>query len=114
MFTAICHCRHCQKQSGSAFSVNIGVSAELLSIEGDVATFQDRGESGGVLKRQFCSNCGSPLFSIGEGAPGVVFVKAGTLDDTSKLSPKMEIWTDHQQPWVKLDLAAVRVARQPS
>lgn len=61
----------------------------------------------------FCPKSGSALFSVGEGAPGMVFVKAGTLDDTRTLAPHMEFWTDSAQSWVKLDSRAKRFARQP-
>lgn len=113
-FTALCHCTHCQKQSGSAFSIIVGVPSGALSVQGEIATYEDRGDSGAVLKRQFCPKCGSPLFSVGEGAPAVTFVKAGTLDDCRALSPQIELWTKSEQPWLKLELAAKRFARQPA
>lgn len=113
-FTGICHCTHCQKQSGSAFSIIIGVRASALSVEGELSTYEDRAESGKGLKRQFCPNCGSPLFSIGEGTPGIVYVKAGTLDDTDSLSPNVELWTDSEQSWLKLDVETTRFERQPA
>lgn len=113
LFTALCHCTHCQKQSGSAFSIIVAVGDGALSVEGKPEAYADRSDNGRAVTREFCSNCGSALFSIGDGAPGVVFVKAGTLDDTTMLAPQMELWTDSAQPWVKLDLHAKRFARQP-
>ena len=96
----VCHCSHCQKQSGSAFSTIIGVPEGQVEIEGAPASYEDRGESGKRVERQFCGTCGSPLFSLVEVAPGMVWVKAGTLDDPKGFAPRMHLWTRSKQDWV--------------
>jgi hypothetical protein len=113
MFTALCHCSHCQKQSGSAFSIVLGVPADALTIEGTPGNYADQSEAGLPVNREFCTTCGSPLFTIGEGAPGVVFIKGGTLDDTGALQPRMELWTQSAQPWLKLDVPLKSFPQQP-
>ncbi|WP_114521652.1 GFA family protein [Altererythrobacter sp. ZODW24] len=99
---AVCHCTHCQKQSGTAFSALIGVAESNLTVEGTPKNYADKGESGGSVTRQFCANCGSPLFSLVESAPGMVFVKAGTLDDPSGFAPSIHFWGKSKQLWVEL------------
>jgi hypothetical protein len=103
--TAVCHCTHCQKQTGTAFSIIVGVPRDALQIEGDsLATFTTVGtDTGKDTARQFCRECGSPIASIGEALPQLAFIKAGTLDDTSWLEPQMHVWSDSAQPWVPLD-----------
>jgi hypothetical protein len=91
LLTLICHCTHCQKQSGAAFSVNVVVPRAALSIEGEPKTFEDRGASGRPVHRRFCPDCGSPVVSELDARPGVAFIKAGTLDDTGWLRPTAEI-----------------------
>ena len=109
---AVCHCKNCQRQAGSGWSMIMGVPAAALSVIGEVKTFEDHGESGGAVLRQFCPNCGSPLFSRVSAAPDLVFIKAGTLDDTSAFTPQMQFWTDSKQHWV--EIAGVSgVARNP-
>jgi hypothetical protein len=105
---AICHCSHCQKQAGSAFSTIVGVPEAALTITAGAPTsYLDHGESGKAVERQFCETCGSPLFSIVEGAPGMTFVKSGTLDDSSFFQPTMQFWTRSKQNWVDIgDVAA--------
>lgn len=98
-----CHCKNCQRQSGSAFSTIIGVPQDALTIEGEFRTYDDRGESGEAVLRDFCPNCGSPLFSRVAVAPGLIFIKAGTLDDTGNFEPAMHLWTRSKQHWVDLD-----------
>ena len=109
---AVCHCKNCQCQAGSGWSMIMGVPAAALAITGEVKTYQDHGESGGDVLRQFCPTCGSPLFSRVSAAPDLVFIKAGTLDDTSQFTPQMQLWTDSKQHWV--DIAGVPgFPRQP-
>ena len=100
MFTAICHCKNCQRQSGAAYSVNLGVPSQAFNLSGQLKTFVDTGESGGEVMRRFCANCGSPLISEVASAPAMVILKAGTLDDTSSVKPGVEVWCASRQPWV--------------
>ena len=109
---AVCHCKNCQRQAGSGWSMIMGVPAAALSVIGEVKTFEDHGESGGAVLRQFCPNCGSPLFSRVSAAPDLVFIKAGTLDDTSAFTPQMQFWTDSKQHWVEI-AGVPGVARNP-
>lgn len=98
----VCHCSHCQKQSGSAFSTIISVPQGALTVTGEPRTYHDAGESGKAVERIFCSKCGSPLISKVEVAPGMAFIKAGTLDDTSGFTPAVHIWAKSKQCWVDI------------
>jgi len=97
----LCHCTHCQKVSGSAFSTNATVADSDIEVEGEMASYADVGESGHVLNRCFCPRCGSSIASRPEGRP-VWVLKVGTLDDHSSLQAAgLEIWKRSRQPWVK-------------
>jgi hypothetical protein len=104
MAVAVCHCEHCQRQSGGPFSTNVVVAPDQLSITGNIATYEDRGRSGDdvYVLRKFCANCGSPIVSELTGRPEIVAVKAGTLDDRSDIQPGVQIWCEEKQPWVDL------------
>lgn len=103
-FTAVCHCSHCQKQTGTSFSILVGVSKDSFSVSGKtLSIFHDTSDSGNPVERHFCSNCGSPIFTSIEAMPETVFIKAGTLDDRSWLKPQMNIWCSSAQPWVEID-----------
>lgn len=99
----VCHCTHCQKASGSAFSTNLVMQRADIELSGDLAAYDDKADSGNILKRSFCPNCGSSIMSESSGRPGAAVLKAGTLDDPSGVKPGMEIWTRSAQPWVKLE-----------
>jgi hypothetical protein len=112
--TAVCHCDHCQRQSGSAFSVNLIVHESQMAVSGDLSTFEDRGEHGDAVYvyRRFCGQCGTPIFSAMVEPAGILAVKAGTLDDKSGVRPTVEVWCDHKQPWVELPGMATSLAQE--
>ena len=112
--TAVCHCDRCQRQGGSAFSVNLVVHESQLTVSGALATYEETGEHGDdvYVRRRFCASCGSPIVSELVHTAGVVAVKAGTLDDTSDVLPTVEVWCVDRQPWVTLPAMAVSLERE--
>jgi hypothetical protein len=99
--TVACHCTHCQKQSGSALSVIVVLPREGLTIDGELAVYLDTAQSGREVQRKFCRQCGSPVVTDTAAAQkeGVIFVKAGTLDDASDLAPTLHYWAESAQTW---------------
>jgi hypothetical protein len=98
----VCHCGHCQRHTGSAFSVNILVARDSLTIEGEPRSYQTTGvENGNLRDRQFCGDCGTPVFTVLHERPALVIVKAGTLDDPTGLEPTAEVWRRRAQGWVE-------------
>src|SRR3954468_5156589 len=78
LLTAVCHCPHCQKQSGTSFSVIVAVPKDSLRIAGQtLKTFDDVGESGLPVQRRFCGKCGSPSVCHLEAMPDLAFIKSG-------------------------------------
>src|SRR5215467_13974700 len=77
-FVAVCHCRNCQKASGTAFAVIAVVPKQALSVRGALKTFNDRGDSGRALDRRFCPECGSPILYEAEARPDASLIMAGT------------------------------------
>jgi hypothetical protein len=116
LFTAVCHCRNCQKQAGSAFSIVVAIPAGALKITGDSLThYKDMGDdSGQPVLRWFCRGCGSPIKSDLSSVPGVEFVKAGTLDDVGWLAPTVEVWCDSAQPWIRIESPMQEFSRNPA
>ena len=85
-----------------------------MGIEGaTLRTFSDIGDTGLPVLRKFCGNCGTPIASQLDSMPELEFIKAGTLEDTSWLSPSMEVWCDSSQPWLKIDGSRQLVRRNP-
>lgn len=109
-----CHCTHCQKQSGSALSIIAMVPRDAVQITGTLTDFHDKGDSGGSVIRRFCGTCGSPVISDipQEAVKNFVFIKTGTLDDTSDLAPATHLWTNSAQDWFAFPDDAVKVPQQ--
>ncbi|MDB5431588.1 MAG: aldehyde-activating protein [Caulobacter sp.] len=99
---AVCHCANCQRQAAAPFSVVLGVPEASVEITGTLKTYEDKGDSGAVVYRRFCPECGSPILSQPAAMAGIVFLKAGTLDDTSWLDPKVHVWAKSKQAWTVL------------
>ncbi len=112
---AVCHCSDCQRQSGSPYSVVVGVPREAVTLEGDsLATHTTQSGDGGDTVRNFCSACGSPIFSAPSAMPDLIFIKAGTLDDSSWLEPNIEIWRSSAQPWTPDFEGTAQMDRSPA
>ena len=80
IFSGVCHCKACQKITGTSFSLVVAVPAPALTVTGDVKTFDGVGDSAGAHSG-FCPNCGSPVIGTADIMQGVVMIRAGTLDD---------------------------------
>ncbi len=94
--------------------MNLVVHESQLAVTGDLAVYEERGERGDdvYVLRKFCGSCGSPIVSALAKTEGIVAVKAGVLDDKSAVSPTVEAWCEHKQPWVDLGEMAVSMDRE--
>lgn len=96
-----CHCRDCQRASGSAFAAIMRMPAAAFTVtKGAPSFYTVTGDSGNSVSRGFCAECGSPLFSrLSAGLSEVVGVRVGSLDDPSSYRPAMDIFVTSAQPW---------------
>ena len=103
--TGVCHCKNCQRQAGSAFSTLAGVPvAEFQITQGELKLYEDADtKSGNPVQRYFCGNCGSPIYSAIPAQPNMIFLKTGTMDDTSGFTPQFHAWCSTKQDWVGLE-----------
>lgn len=110
---AVCHCKNCQKQSGTAFGLIVGIPRSELKLQGNLKTYEDKGDSGGAVNRNFCPDCGSPITTDVAAMPDLTFIKAGTLDDTSWLNPTMNVYCDSAQKWIDIKDEGQNFAKMP-
>jgi hypothetical protein len=99
-FSGICHCRNCQRYTGSAFEPVVAYPDDAVSVQGELKRYQDTGDSGKPVYRNFCPNCGSGIMAEAEALPGLKIILVGGFDDTSVYQPTMEIYCSSAQPWV--------------
>ena len=100
-----CHCNDCKKQTSAPYSVIASYAKEQVTLESSkfLKTHHSVGDSGGEVKRSFCGQCGSPIFSQIEALPDVFIIKAGSFDDASWLKPTMEIYTKDKLDCAQID-----------
>ncbi|HEY0113713.1 MAG TPA: GFA family protein [Allosphingosinicella sp.] len=103
MTARMCWCRLCQYLGGGSATVNLCFPAEAVRTEGEVRWYESVADSGNAMRRGFCPNCGTPLFSIAEVRPHLVFIRAGALDDPNLMAPEAIIWTKEAPKWASLD-----------
>jgi hypothetical protein len=98
-----CHCKDCQRNTGSAFLTVFGVPTGTFTVTGDPQTHtRPGGTTGKPLHRVFCPDCGSSIMVYKDNTGRVNFT-AGTLDDTSFFKPTANIYCETKQSWVPLD-----------
>lgn len=102
MFTHCCHCLNCQRQTGSAFVINLLLEADRVEMTAGEPQAVDVPRDNGSLQRIYrCPSCHVAVFSEYT-RPEVLFVRAGTLDDPSAVAPDVHIFTRSKVPWVTL------------
>jgi hypothetical protein len=104
-----CHCSWCQRQTGSSFAVNALIEADQVQLlEGNVTEVTVPSPSGNSQKISRCPNCQVALWSnyliFHNGLLGnaIHFIRVGTLDDPSRVTPDIHIYTSSKQPWFTL------------
>jgi len=102
-----CHCRDCQRESGSGFEPVLIVPFKGFALtRGKPKSFTVTVDSGLPTTRNFCGECGSPLFGLPEtGESDIVTIRAGSLDDPSVFRPTHDIYVASAQPWDAMDPA---------
>jgi hypothetical protein len=94
-----CHCRDCQRATGSAYAAIVVVPRATVRIEGELRYHRAIGDSGKAVERGFCPSCGSPVAARLEKLPDILGLQAGSLDDPSLHRPAMDLFTASAQPW---------------
>ena len=104
LFVHCCHCRWCQRDSGTAFAMNAMIEADRVErLGGEVEVIDTPTLSGKGQKISRCPECRIAVWSNYAGAgPTVHFVRVGTLDEPDRLPPDIHIFTESKQPWVVL------------
>ena len=95
-----CHCRECQRQSGSAFGMSMLVKKDNLTVTGLTKQFRRMADSGNEVTGVFCPECGVRIYHVLKSAQDVLALKPGTLDDARWLRPELFIWMKSAQSWV--------------
>ena len=113
LITGNCHCRDCQKAGGGAFASALMVPAAALKITGEVKYYETKGDSGQIVSRGFCPNCGARLMGKHKAKPDLAIILAGSLDDPSWFRPGMDVYTVSAQPWDHMNPDLPKFSKMP-
>jgi hypothetical protein len=103
MFVHCCHCRDCQRQTGSAFVLNALIETDRIALlAGDPEPVPVPTDSGRPHDIWRCKGCRTALWSNYGGRAKLRFVRVGTLDDPTTLTPDVHIYTRSKLPWIRL------------
>ena len=106
VFSLFCHCRDCQRQSGSGYIAAARMPASGFRItQGEPKRYVGRSDSGNEITRVFCGECSSPLYVQVSTRPDLIGLRVTSLDDPSWFRPDANIFTKSAQPWDRLDPA---------
>jgi hypothetical protein len=97
-----CHCRTCQSWSGSAFSEQVLLSEDGVSLSGPVVDYEFQSPSGSRSHQRMCGVCHVRLYNTNTMRAGIAVVRAGTLDRSDELEVPLHIWVKRKQPWLTL------------
>jgi len=102
LFVHCCHCRWCQRETGTAFALNAMIESDRVEIlQGEPEVVNTPSLSGRGQRITRCPACRIALWSnYGGGGDKVRFVRVGTLDDPDRCPPDIHIFTMSKQPWV--------------
>jgi hypothetical protein len=100
IFRGNCYCRDCQRSSGTAMASILGMpKASVKILKGEARYFEVTADSGEKISRGFCPGCGSPLFSLLAAMPDVMGIKPSSLDDPSRFTPSISVYTSSAPSW---------------
>lgn len=99
-----CYCPDCRKVCGGGPANGFVVTADSFTItKGSPKSFRSNNHKGGTSVREFCPDCGTPLFGSKESSPGTIAVMVGALDDDADFRPEAISWSSSAPEWAKLD-----------
>jgi hypothetical protein len=97
-----CHCRDCQTWSGSAFALHAMLSEERLTLHQDADRFRVDEVERMRSEHLGCARCMTRIANRNNAVPGMMILRAGTLERSDEIVPVAHIWTRRAQPWVVL------------
>ena len=113
-WAGFCHCRTCQRLTGTGHSCSLGAAREHLVIHGETCAYAVPRADGPPSVRHFCPTCGSQIFGEIGSMPGFLSIYAGTLDDTAIFRPTNAIFTRDRPVWDHIHGNLLEFAGHPS
>lgn len=111
--TRLCWCCDCQYWALGNAAVNIMVPRAAVAVAGTPRRYHSVADSGNAMRRSFCGDCGTHLFSESSGNQLNMVVRVGTLDNAGGIAPTVVIWTASAPAWAHIDPTLQAFPGQP-
>ncbi len=108
-----CHCDDCRKSTGTGHASNAFFNRKNVNIEGELSRYASTTDSGSVVSRFFCPNCGSRLFAENNAAANIIGVSAGVLDDSSWFKANAIVYNKRKPQWDFMDTSIPTFEEMP-
>lgn len=96
-----CHCKQCQRASGTAFAANAAVRTKYFELLSGRELVTDYESSPGKL-RSFCKRCGSPVWTRRTSEPDLLRLRLGSIDGDPERRPLAHVWVDSKAAWYEI------------
>ena len=113
-FQGKCYCTDCRKTSAAGHAAVMGFAADAIRIEGSLKEFHSQADSGAQVTRAFCPTCGAGIYACNDRMPGLIFLRASTLDDPNLFSPQMIVWAARAPAWDPVNPGVPAFAERPT
>ena len=98
-----CHCDQCRKATGSVYLTNLFIKEENFEITGEVNNYSHLSDAGNNMTKYFCPNCGSQVFGKNSGRPGIITIRAGTVNEKDIIKPIRNLFLKSKVPSTPID-----------
>ena len=98
-----CHCDQCRKATGSVYLTNLFIKEENFEITGEVNNYTHLSDTGNKMTKYFCPNCGSQVFGKNSGRPGIITIRAGTVNEKDIIKPIRNLFLKSKVPSTPID-----------
>jgi hypothetical protein len=113
-FQGKCYCTDCRKTSAAGHAAMMGFAANAIRITGELKEFPSKADSGANVTRAFCPTCGTGICSRNDRMPGLIFLRASTLDDPGLFAPQMIVWAARAPAWDPVNPGVPTFAERPT
>ena len=108
LFNNICHCRACQRRTGSIVHAGAFFLKGDVQCEGVSKTYVHRSDSGRLVHLHFCPECGTSVYWHAERAPSLCGVAVGCFADPDFPAPSFSVWEESLHPWLPIPPNVIR------
>lgn len=113
-FQVKCYCTDCRKVSAAGHAAMMGLPTGAVQITGETKAFHSKADSGADVTRAFCPRCGAGVYARNAAMPGMIFMRASTLDDPSLFAPQLVVYASRAPAWDPVSPALPTFAEGPT